>query len=136
MSSTNRLAHAIGIAIACTTLLALTPSGARAQVPGVEVKQQGMQVTAQSIADQLGAKIGARDVEDLPVGSSITGNLTDPTKLAKLGITGMHEGARVTAFRSAPDKLRLEVDELEPTPRTQKATLKIDERGQLSLVAK
>jgi hypothetical protein len=60
------------------------------------------------------------------------GTLTDPEKLARLGIAGMHQGARITAMRTAPGKLSVEVDELEPAPVTKKQVLKIDERGQLS----
>jgi hypothetical protein len=134
MSSTTSIARTIGLAVACATLLTTIPTSTRAQGARPEVKQQSMQVTAQGIAEQLGAKISPRESEEMQVGASLTGALKDPTKLAAFGITGMHADARVTAFRSAPDRLRVEVDELEPELRTQKATLKIDERGRLTVV--
>jgi hypothetical protein len=97
-----------------------------------DVKQQSSSaVTMGSIAEQLGAKVVDKNIE-LGIGQSLTGTVTDVAKLAKFGITGIHEGARLTAFRSAPDKLRIEVDELEPAPVNKKATLKLDERGRLS----
>jgi Fe2+ transport system protein FeoA len=105
-----------------------------AQGAPTEVKQQAAAApfTHGSIADQLGAKVTADRGSQLTIGGSLTGTLTDPSRIAKLGISGMHEGARVSVFRSAPGKLLVEVDEMEPTPVTKKATLKIDEKGQLS----
>ena len=135
MSSTTRIARALGAAAANAILLCAISVPTRAQGSRPEVKQQSMQITAQSIAEQLGAKAPPRDVDELAVGASFSGTLTDPAKLAALGITGMHEGARVTAFRSSPERLRVEVDELEPIARTQKATLRIDERGKLSTMS-
>jgi hypothetical protein len=44
----------------------------------------------------------------------------------------MHEGARVTAGRMAPDKIRVEADEMEPVPARGSATLKADAKGVLT----
>ena len=91
-----------------------------------------MHVTMRSIGEQLGAKLNPEQADELMVGGMLHGTLTDPEKLARLGIAGMHPGARITAMRTAPGKLNVEVDELEPAPVTKKQVLKIDERGQLS----
>ena len=105
---------------------------ASAQTPAPEVTQQSMRVTMRGIGEQLGAKLNPEQADELMVGGMLHGTLTDPEKLARLGIAGMHHGARITAMRTAPGKLSVEVDELEPAPVTKKQVLKIDERGQLS----
>jgi len=128
MSSTRRTTRLLGLAAA---LALATPNVIVAQ----NVRQQSSQVTRGDVADQLGAKVTSSQNEELAVGSSLTGTLVDPAKLTKFGISGMHEGARVSVMRVAPDKLRVEVDELEPTPQTKKATLKIDDKGRLALSA-
>ena len=117
--------------VACATACLLIPSAGIAQGGQPDVKQQSSVVTMGSIAEQLGAKVVDRNAE-LPIGGSLTGSVTDPAKLAKFGITGIHEGARLTAFRSAPDKVRIEVDEIEPAPVSRKATAKLDGSGKLS----
>jgi Fe2+ transport system protein FeoA len=105
-----------------------------AQGAPTEVKQQAAAApfTYGSIADQLGAKVVADRGKELAVGGSLTATLSDTSRLTKFGIRGMHEGARVSVFRSAPGKLLVEVDEMAPVPVTKKATLKLDEKGQLS----
>jgi D-serine deaminase-like pyridoxal phosphate-dependent protein len=125
MSSTRRTTRLLGLAAA---LALATPNVIVAQ----NVRQQSSQVTRGDVAEQLGAKVTSSQNEELAVGSSLTGSLVDPAKLTKFGISGMHEGARVSVMRVAPDKLRVEVDELEPTPQTKKATLKIDDKGRLA----
>ena len=127
MSSTRRIIRLLGLAT-CAGLALAMPNVTVAQ----NVKQQSVQLTRNDVADQLGAKVTSGQTEELPVGSSLTGSLVDPAKLEKLGVSGMHQGARVSVMRIAPDKLRVEVDELEPTPQTKKATLKIDDRGRLA----
>jgi hypothetical protein len=125
MSSTRRTTRLLSLVAA---LALATPNVIVAQ----NVRQQSSQVTRGDVADQLGAKLTSSQNEELAVGSSLTGTLVDPAKLTKFGISGMHEGARVSVMRVAPDKLRVEVDELEPTPQTKKATLKIDDKGRLA----
>lgn len=128
MYSTLRSARAAMVA-ACVGILALAPLRALAQVGDTK---QNAGVTLSGVAAQLGAKVVARDGDELPVGGSFSGTLADPAKLVALGVAGMHEGARVTVMRVAPDKLRIEVDELDPVPLTKKATLKIDATGKLA----
>ena len=125
MSSTRRTTRLLSLVAA---LALATPNVIVAQ----NVRQQSSQVTRGDVADQLGAKVTSSQNEELAVGSSLTGTLVDPAKLTKFGISGMHEGARVSVMRVAPDKLRVEVDELEPAPQTKKATLKIDDKGRLA----
>jgi hypothetical protein len=124
MSSTRRTTRLLGLVFICAALA--TPAVAQ------NVRQQSSQLTRGDVAEQLGAKVTSSQNEELGVGSSLTGTLVDPAKLAKFGISGMHEGARVSVMRVAPDKLRIEVDEMEPTPLTKKATLRIDEKGRLA----
>jgi hypothetical protein len=114
----------LGVVFMCAALA--TPALAQ------NVRLQSSQVTRSDVAEQLGAKVTSGQNEELGIGSSLTATLVDPAKLAKFGISGMHEGARVSVMRVAPDKLRVEVDEMEPTPQTKKATLRIDERGRLA----
>ena len=128
MYSTLRSARA-AIVAAYVGILALTPLRALAQIGDTK---QSAAVTMSGVAAQLGARVVARDGDELPVGGSFSGTLADPAKLVALGVAGMHEGARVTVMRVAPDKLRIEVDELDPVPLTKKATLKIDATGKLA----
>jgi hypothetical protein len=132
MSSTSRFARALALSVTCAAL-ALAVSSALAAQPSVKLQSRG--ITRGDIAEQLGAKLGYNQNEEFALGTSVTAALVDPAKLAKLGIAGMHEGARVCAMRVAPDKLRIEVDELEPAPVMKKATLKIDDRGRVAVAA-
>jgi hypothetical protein len=134
MSSTHRVARALSLAVTCASLTLATPAPMHAQ-GAPDVKQQSAQITMDDIATQLGTKLSMRQNEEFGLGTNLTGTLTDPVKLAKLGISGMHEGARVSVIRIAPDKARVEVDEMDPVPVTKKVTLKLDSKGQLSLPA-
>jgi hypothetical protein len=118
------------IALALVILVVETPRAALAQQPSVAA------VSIKTIAEQLGAKAQPRDDDDLNVGTSFTSMLTDPQKIAAFGIKGMHEGARVTVARIAPDKVRVEVDEMEPAPVRASATIKLDAKGALTGVLK
>jgi hypothetical protein len=89
-------------------------------------------MTISGVAAQLGLKVvQTRDDDEFVIGTSFTGLLTEPDKLARFGIR-MHEGARVTAGRMAPDKIRVEADEMEPVPARGSATLKADAKGVLT----
>ena len=92
-------------------------------------------LTITGVANQLGLKVLARDGEEFALGTSFTGLLNQPDKLARFGVR-MHEGARVTAGRAARDKIRIEADEMEPVPARASATLHVDEKGILSLPPK
>lgn len=114
---------------ACLTILA-APRASAQQDP----KQQSAvptMVSAKAIADQLGARLQPRDDDELRIGVSFTAVLESPEKLADLGVKGMHAGARVTVARVAPDKIRVEADEMTPVQNSAAATLKVDAAGKL-----
>jgi len=117
----------VGIAFA----LLSSPAAAAAQDTG-QVRQQSRQTMTEGIAAQLGAKLSPNQPEELPVGVSMTASLVDPTKTAALGATGLHAGARVTVMRIGPEKVRVEIDEMDPVPLTKKLTLRIDAQGKLT----
>jgi len=112
----------------CIATLAVSPVAARAQP-----QQQGaVQISVKSTVDKLGLKVSSSAPEDFELGRSITASLADPAKIAKYGIVGMHEGARVTVTRVAPDRLRVEADEMEPIPNKSTVTLKVAADGSMS----
>lgn len=131
--SSMRLARAVGLAAAYIGF-ALAPPSAAAQVGG-GVRLQSRQISTAEIAGQLGAKLAPGQLDELPVGMSITGYLIDPARLVALGAAGLQPGARVTVFRVALDRVRVEVDELDPVPLTTKLTLRLDGQGRLSVIA-
>ena len=131
---TRSFTRKFGLGAVCLGALIWTPALAGAQSPQTsngEVTLQSM-VRMRSIADQLGTRLNPEQREELALGVTLNGTLQEPEKLEKFGITGVHKGARVTAMRIAPEKLILEVDEIEPAPLTRKATLRISEQGRLS----
>jgi hypothetical protein len=99
-------------------------------------QQAAPRASVKSIAAQLGVRVQPRDDDDLDLGASFTAQLEDPEKLGAFGIQGMHAGARVTVFRSAPDKVRVEADEMEPKEARGAATIKLDAKGALEPVGK
>lgn len=130
---TRMLSRSRTLAIAaCLTILAV-PS-LRAQ----DTRQQGAPafVSAKALADQLGARLQPRDDDELRLGVSFTAVLEAPEKLTALGLKDMHAGARVTVSRVAPDRVRVEVDELEPVTASTTATLRLDPKGLLMAAAK
>lgn len=117
--------------VACLGIaLALLSPPAAAQDIG-QVRQQSRNST-EAIAAQLGAKLSPNQPEELPIGVSMTASLTDSAKIAALGAPGLHAGARVTVLRIAPDKIRVEIDEMDPVPLTKKLTLRLDAQGRLT----
>lgn len=84
-----------------------------------------------SLSAQLGVAALPHEGDQLEVGSTFTGMLDDPGKLAAFGIRDMHKGARVTVSRVAPDRIRVEADELEPKMVRSVVTLKLEDRGTL-----
>ena len=94
------------------------------------VTQHPVAVTIGSVATQLGVKVVVGNESEFLVGTSFTGTLSEPEKLATFGIKGMHAGARVTAVRMAPDRVYVEADELEPPSRAS-AKLHLDADGNL-----
>ena len=114
-------ARAVLLALACLAVTSLYASPAAAQ-------------TSASVASQLGATISPNQPDEFTVGTSITCMLVDPAKLAALGAEGVHAGARVTAARTAAERVRVEVDELDPAPLTKRLTLKINAQGRLTRI--
>lgn len=100
------------------------------------VQQEAIQASVAGIAAQLGIKPQGPEADDLRLGSSFTAMLEQPEKLADVGITGMHAGARVTVARVAPDKVRVEADEMEPVSRSAAVTLRLAASGALSKLPK
>ena len=115
-------------AFACLTIAA---APLRAQQDSKQQSAAPAMVSAKALAEQLGAKLQPRDDDELRIGMSFTAVLESPEKLAEFGIKGMHAGARVTVGRVAPDKIRVEADEMTPIEASGKATLKLDEKGAL-----
>ena len=129
-----RLARAVGIAAAYIGF-ASAPLSAAAQVGG-EVRLQSRQISTAEIAGQLGMKLAPGTPDELPIGFSITGYLVDAAKLSVLGVAGLPPGGRVTVTRIAVDRVRVEVDQLDPVPLTKKFVLRLDGQGRLSLLAR
>ena len=128
MTSSLRAAVAcLGFAFA----LVSSPTAAAAQDTG-QVRQQSRQTMTEGIAAQLGAKLSPNQPQELPVGVSMTATLVDSAKVAALGAAGLHAGARVTVMRIGPEKVRVEIDEMDPVPLTKKLTLRIDAQGKLT----
>src|SRR5689334_18341351 len=129
---TRLLSHlaTITLALCLTTIAAST-------VSAQETKQQGAPafVSAKALAEQLGAKLQPRFDDELNIGASFTAMLEQPDKLTALGLKPMHAGARITVARIAPDKVKIEADEMDPAPANASATLKLDSKGML-IVAK
>lgn len=106
------------------------PRAARAQgAPGEP------EVAVNAVLSKLGAKPATTNYPtELELGRSITASLVAPDKLAEFGIKGMHEGARVTVTRIAPDRVRVEADELEPVSSSGAVTLRVGIDGDLTRV--
>lgn len=121
----SRLAS-LTVALCLTTITAAT-------LHGQDTKQQSapISVSAKALADQLGAKLQPRFDDELNIGASFTAMLEQPDKLTALGLKPMHAGARVTVARIAPDKVRVEADEMDPAPANASATLKLDAKGMM-----
>jgi len=112
--------------------LCITIAGT-ASLQAQETRQQGApeSVSAKAIAEQLGAKLQPRADDELHVGASFTAMLEQPEKFTALGLKPMHAGARVTVARIAPDKVKIEADEMDPSPTSTSGTLKLDSKGAL-----
>jgi hypothetical protein len=123
-----RSKHFSALTLVCLTMVAV-PLAAQ-QDPKQQSTAPTM-VSAKGLAEQLGAKLQPREDDELRIGMSFTAVLQSPDKLEAFGIKGMHAGARVTVARIAPDKIRVETDEMTPVEANGKATLKLDEKGAL-----
>jgi len=75
------------------------------------------EVTIGQIAEQLGVRIPNRADEEFALRTTFTGTLADTAKIQEFGIKGFGIGARVTVARIAPDRVYIEVDEIDPPQR-------------------
>lgn len=135
----SRSTYAVLVRVGCVALALAAPTLAAGQdsartAPPAE-EQASRSVSSARVAEQLGTKLANGQPEDLAVGASATAMLADPGKLAALGLRDAKAGARVTIMRVARDRMRIEVDEFDPVPRTRKLTLRMDGDGRLSPVA-
>jgi hypothetical protein len=112
----------------CVAAIAGSPAATLAQ----SQQQGGVEISVKSTIDKLGLKPSGNLPDDLELGRSMTVSLADPAKAAKYGIVGMHEGARVTITRVAPDRIRVEADEMEPLPNKSIVTLKVAADGSMT----
>ena len=104
----------------------LAPASGVAQQPYAEP------VHVEAIAEKLGMKLGPSTPREIELGQSATLTLTNPERLAKNGIKGMHEGARVTLTCVGPGRLRIEADELQPVAKNAVLTVKLVEDGSMT----
>lgn len=132
MTTTRPFARSIGLSAVCIGVLLVAPDVAAGQASTTEVTQQSTGVQMRTVAQQLGTKLSVGQRDELTLGVTLNGTLQEPEKLEKFGITGVHRGARVTAMRIAPQKVIVEVDEIDPVPLSRKATLRVDDQGRLS----
>lgn len=132
--------YATLVRVGCVALVLTAPAMAVAQdsarpTPPPEAEQASRSVSSARVAEQLGTKLANGQPEDLAVGASATATLADPGKLAALGLRDAKAGARVTIMRIARDRVRIEVDEFDPVPRTRKLTLRVESDGRLGPLA-
>lgn len=137
-STSNAAVSIVAIAAALVAASLVAPSLASAQdsatvTPTASAAQPTRAVATDKVAEQLGAKLANAQPEDLVIGASATGILSDPARLAALGLRDAKPGARVTIMRSARDRVRVEVDEFEPVVRTRRLALHLDADGRLSV---
>ena len=112
------------LSIACA-LSAMLPALSVAQLADVST------VRVDALAEKLGVKGLPNGARELEPGQSATMMLAEPRKLEPYGIKGMHEGARVTITCVGPNRLRVEADEMDPTPHSAKVTLRVQDDGSL-----
>jgi hypothetical protein len=134
MSPLFRFTGAVGVALALGGAALGAPVRSDAQVLQAAPTHESREVVSARVAEQLGVKLSPSQREQLDVGASLNGTLVDPSRLASFGLADCHPGARVTIARAGPDRLRVEIDELDPVPLTRKITFRIDAKGELSVV--
>lgn len=119
------------VALVCALVLnAASTAPTRAQVlQGSTAKP----VSVDNVAGKLGVKLAPGSGLELDIGKSVTGTLEDPARIEKFGIKGMHEGARVTITCVAPNRIRVEADEMEPVEHDVVVTLQVSSDGGLSV---
>ncbi|HEX8848112.1 MAG TPA: hypothetical protein VF761_01135 [Gemmatimonadaceae bacterium] len=101
--------------------------------PGRSAVAQRAEIDVTHFTRELGLVVEEARRAHLMVGDAVTGSAAEPALLRRLGITGMHRGARVVIARVAPDHVMVEVDELLPSPQRASVRLAIDSTGKLRL---
>ena len=136
-STSKAAAHVVAIAavLAASSLAAPSLAAAQDSAAAAAAAQPVRAVATDRVAQQLGAKLANAQPADLVIGASATGILSDPARLAALGLRDAKVGSRVTMMRSARDRVRVEVDEFEPVARTRRLALHLDADGHVSLGA-
>jgi hypothetical protein len=104
-------------------------------MPAVSAGQPGSAgpVRVDAVMEKIGVKGLPNAERELELGKSTTTVLAEPQKLAAFGITGMHDGARVTITCVGPNRLRVEADEMEPVSRSATVTLQVGDDGSLKI---
>jgi hypothetical protein len=138
LSASRAAVRTVALAAALAASSLVVSSIAAAQDSGTAVAaasaaQPVRAVATDRIADQLGAKLANAQPAELTIGASATAILSDPARLAALGLRDAKAGARVTIMRSARDRVRVEVDEFEPVARTRRLALHLDAEGRLTV---
>ena len=124
MRTSPSLAHLAAIALA-GALASGAPRIARAQ---------GSLLDVTHAARQLGfVLLEPADGRRMLVGDAVTGSAERPALLNRIGVSGMHKGARVVVARVAADHVLVEVDEMQPAPARASVKLEIGADGRLRL---
>ena len=122
------------LALGRLQLLTLTLATALALgAPAGMVRAQRPELDVTRFTHDLGLVITQARRTRLMVGDAVTGSATRPALLERLGITGMHRGARVVIARVAADHVMVEVDEMLPAPQRASVRLRVEEDGSLRL---
>ena len=117
-----------------THLRAMALAGAVAFHAGPVAGAQQPMLDVTRFAEQLGLLVTDAGVaRRVTVGDAVTMAATDPLLLRRIGITGMHRGARVVIARVAADRVTVEVDEIRPAPARATVRLAIAADGTLRL---
>ena len=90
-------------------------------------------IRVDAVMEKIGVKGLPNAERELELGKSTTAVLAEPQKLAAVGITGMHDGARVTITCVGPSRLRVEADEMDPVSRSVTVTLQVGDDGSLTI---
>lgn len=119
----------LAIPFIALVLVGATPRDAAAQGAPVQQSARLARVRSDSLAARFGLTLPTNAIDVLGLGDCVTGTLDDPLRLEQYGLRGMHAGARVTIMRSAPDKLQVEADELEPVLKRTSSVVRLDGVG-------
>ena len=125
----------LSLAYAFSVLTVFTTIGV-APTPAPVARSEGPVVVVSIFSEKIGVKPMPSSPLELELGHSFTASVSDPGKLHKSGISGMHEGARVTVTRLSADKLRVEAEEMEPVEHKEIVNLAINGDGTFTVIQK